>query len=92
MQRQLDKLPHIENIKILQIHTFGAPDRDPRGRIISTAYGAVLNDEEIFSLHPGSDASQAAWCNLKSLPPMAFDHMLIIKTALGYFDLEYTLK
>ena len=65
--RELKEETGIENIKILQIHTFGAPDRDPRGRIISTAYGAVLNDEENFSLHPGCDASQAAWYRLQDV-------------------------
>ena len=91
-KRELKEETGIKNIKIVQIHTFSAPDRDPRGRIISTAYGAVLTDKENFPLDHGSDASQAAWFNLNSLPQLAFDHLLIIESALVYFGLKDPLK
>jgi len=90
--RELTEETGLEKINLLQIHSFSAPNRDPRGRVISTAFGAVLDNEGEFSLQPGSDASQAAWVDLSDLPPLAFDHLLIIETALKKFEVDLPLK
>ena len=90
--RELSEETGIKMIRLIQIHTFSDPNRDPRGRVISTAFGAVLNDEGEISLQPGSDASQANWVDLAEIPPLAFDHLLIIETALKKFEVDFPLK
>jgi 8-oxo-dGTP diphosphatase len=90
--RELTEETGLRQINLLQIHTFSAPNRDPRGRVISTAFGAVLENEGEFSLQPGSDASQAAWVDLSELPPLAFDHLLIIETTLKKFEMDLPFK
>ncbi len=90
--RELTEETGLRQINLLQIHTFSAPNRDPRGRVISTAFGAVLENEGEFSLQPGSDASQTAWVDLSELPPLAFDHLLIIETTLKKFEMDLPFK
>ena len=65
-----------------QFHTYGAPDRDPRGRVVSVAYYILAPVEEIGSLRAGSDSTIAAWFPLDALPELAFDHAVIIGDAL----------
>jgi len=72
-------LHHLE-----QFHTYGAPDRDPRGRVVSVAYYALVAAEETQILRPGSDSAGAAWFSLDALPALAFDHALIITDALRH--------
>lgn len=63
-----------------QLYTFGAPKRDPRGRVVSVAhYGTVKR--KAFAVSPGDDAKEAAWFLLDGLPSMAFDHAEIIEKA-----------
>lgn len=58
------------------IDYFDAPDRDPRGRVISFAFGVKLNED----LDPkgGDDANEAKWFLLDELPELAFDHRTIL--------------
>jgi len=67
------------------LHTFGAVDRDPRGRVISVAHWAALSQEqyERSSVRCGSDATDAAWWDAHELPEMAFDHAQIVAHALA---------
>lgn len=68
-----------------QLYTFGAADRDPRGRIITVAYYALLSPTHAKSIQAGSDAADARWFSVqRDLPamPLAFDHDQIITTAL----------
>ncbi len=64
-----------------QLATFGAPGRDPRGRIVSVAYLALL--PERTALTSGGDAAAAAWVALDDLDAgdVAFDHVAILATA-----------
>lgn len=61
-----------------QLYTFGDPGRDPRGRVVSVAYLAVLA--------PGAAApppvGEAAWFDAHKPPPLAFDHGAILRYAL----------
>lgn len=60
-----------------QFHSFGAIDRDPRGRTVSVVFWSTLN--EIIDPAHGDDAANAQWFPLNNLPPMAFDHKQIIE-------------
>jgi 8-oxo-dGTP diphosphatase len=81
--RELFEETGVENIQLTQIQTFSQPDRDPRGRVISTCYGSVLKPEDQIHVQAGDDASAAAWFSLNVLPPLAFDHPRIIQIAIA---------
>ncbi|MCX6367933.1 MAG: NUDIX domain-containing protein [Armatimonadetes bacterium] len=80
-----------------QLYTFGNVNRDPRTRVISVAYYALLPEPSI-SPRAGTDAAEAQWWPADALPPLAFDHAEIVKTALsrlraklGYTSVAYAL-
>ncbi|CAH1001523.1 hypothetical protein LEM8419_02426 [Neolewinella maritima] len=78
--RELEEETGVRDLFVEQLFTFGAPDRDPRGRVISVAYFALVN----LTAHPAvaaSDAEQAEWYPLHELPELAFDHARIIEMA-----------
>ncbi len=74
-----------------QLHTFSSVDRDPRGRVITTAFVGVVERDEV-KLCSGSDASRAVWHDVHRLPPLAFDHGEIISLALDRFRHKLTSK
>jgi 8-oxo-dGTP diphosphatase len=63
-----------------QLHTFGDPGRDPRGRTVSVAYLARV-DAEAVSPRADDDASEVGWHDLDQLPELAFDHDRILAFA-----------
>jgi hypothetical protein len=68
-----------------QLYTFGDPKRDPRGRVISVAYFALV-DAERQRIVAGSDAADAQWhsvFNPKLGAKLAFDHKKILDYAVG---------
>ena len=81
-RRELREETSVKDIHLEQLATFGAPQRDPRGRVVSVAYVAILPAEK--TADSGSDARGAAWHPVKSLPVLAFDHADIIAAALEY--------
>ena len=79
--RELYEETNISNVKLTQIGTFGHPERDPRGRVISVAYVGIIR-RKMPNVIAGSDASEVAWYSISNLPELAFDHNIIIHTAL----------
>ena len=72
--------------RLHQIQTFSAVDRDPRGRVISTAfYGFVFNNDA--QPIASSDATKVSWVSLEDLPELAFDHAQIIQATITKMDL-----
>jgi 8-oxo-dGTP diphosphatase len=66
-----------------QLCTFGTPLRDPRGRVISVAYYALVRQADHVA-RAGSDAKDARWFPLTTLPEaLAFDHQEILKVAVA---------
>lgn len=64
-----------------QLYTFGEPGRDPRGRVITVAYVALVRPDA-HAIAAASDARDARWFALDELPALAFDHREIIDMAL----------
>jgi 8-oxo-dGTP diphosphatase len=77
--RELREETGVDKVYLEQLYTFGDPKRDPRGRIITVAYYALVPHTQ--SLHPGTDAADAAWFPVDGLPPLAFDHRKIVDYA-----------
>jgi 8-oxo-dGTP diphosphatase len=76
-KRELEEETGLKDIELKQFHTFDAPDRDPRERIISVVFHGQL--DEPAPVKGGDDAQEAKWFPITSLPEMAFDHQEIIK-------------
>lgn len=64
-----------------QLRTFGAPNRDPRERVITVAYLALV-DAADCRIEAGSDATSAKWYSARNPPHLAFDHQEILETAI----------
>jgi 8-oxo-dGTP diphosphatase len=89
--RELYEEAGVRNVFLEQLYTFGDPKRDPRGRVITVAYYAVIGSDKL-SLVAGADAAEAQWFLVNGLPPLAFDHRSILDYALERLrnKLEYT--
>ena len=77
-KRELKEETGLENAYIQQLHTFSAPNRDPRERVITIAYYALI---KILEVKGGDDAASARWFPLDEIPPLAFDHDYILRMA-----------
>ena len=82
-RRELWEETNIEPARLEQLHTFGAPGRDPRGWTISVAYLAILDEGAAQALRAtaGDDAAEVGWFDLCDPPPLAFDHANILACA-----------
>jgi 8-oxo-dGTP diphosphatase len=88
--RELKEETGVDDVFLEQLYSFGDPKRDPRGRVVTIAYYALIP-----AGHPikaGSDASAAAWHDADDLPKLAFDHRRIVDYAVERLrnKLEYT--
>jgi 8-oxo-dGTP diphosphatase len=72
----------LKNVFIEQLYTFSDIDRDPRERIVSVSYFALVNRHQ-YQLIAGRDTIKAEWFELSRLPKLAFDHAKIVKTAIS---------
>jgi 8-oxo-dGTP diphosphatase len=90
-KRELQEETGVRDVFLEQLYSFGDPARDPRGRIITVAYYALISSER-NSLAAGSDASEARWFPMSELPALAFDHKQILDYAVERLrnKLEYT--
>lgn len=71
-------------VRLEQVGAFGAPGRDPRMRVISVAYCALLRPTLAPLVRAGGDVDAARWYPLDELPPLAFDHATILDRALAH--------
>ena len=69
--------------EIKQIGAYSTVDRDPRGRTITVAYLAVV--DEPMDVRGQDDAAKAEWWPLSDLPHLAFDHYDIMQDAIKIF-------
>ena len=88
--RELREETGVSDVYLEQLYSFGKPNRDPRGRVVTVAYFALISADR--KLRAGSDAAEAAWYPMGDLPKLAFDHATILNYALERLrnKLEYT--
>ncbi|MDR0859669.1 MAG: NUDIX hydrolase [Candidatus Peribacteria bacterium] len=89
--RELEEKTSVKNIYLEQLYTFSDPKRDPRGRVISVAYMALVTRENVI-VKAGSYTSEAKFFPVEKLPKLGFDHKKIISYAEKRlkWKLEYT--
>src|SRR3989344_345277 len=80
--RELKEETGVGGVFLEQLYTFGEPKRDPRGRVISVAYYALMSRDPL-NLRASSDAAEARLFPLAKLPSLAFDHKKILAYALA---------
>ena len=76
--RELQEETGLQGAYIRQFHTFTAPHRDPRERVITVAFYALVRMQEVKG---GDDADDARWFALDEVPQLAFDHDQILRRA-----------
>ena len=81
-RRELAEETGIKDVFLEQLFTFGTPDRDPRDRVVSVAYYALVNLIE-HPVQAATDASHAEWFGISEIPALAFDHNAILTMAIA---------
>jgi 8-oxo-dGTP diphosphatase len=79
--RELEEETGVKDVFIEQLYTFGEPNRDPRGRVVSVGYFALVNLAE-HPVQSSSDAKNVEWFELEQIPELAFDHDQILQMAI----------
>lgn len=81
----------VSDVYLQQLFTFGDLERDPRGRVISVTYFALVSAERLYA-DDGDGQLGAAWHSVYRMPPLAFDHAGIIDYALTRlrYKIEYS--
>ncbi|WP_328909357.1 NUDIX hydrolase [Streptomyces sp. NBC_00234] len=80
----------VGGLHLEQLRTYTEPDRDPRMRVVSVAYAALLPD--LPEPRGGGDAVSAQWWDARDVDGLAFDHERILADAYDRIGskLEYT--
>lgn len=79
-RRILQKETGLEDIYLEQLYTFSGVNRDPRYRVISIAYYALVKLAD-YATKAGIDATEVKWFKISEVPPLAFDHHQILQVA-----------
>ena len=90
-KRELSEETNVRNVYLEQLYSFGDLNRDPRTRVITITYFALVNYER-FKLKANTDVKDVKWFSIHDLPELAFDHKKILNYALKRirWKLEYT--
>ena len=87
----------VKEVYLEQLYTFGRPDRDPRARVITVTYFALIPWQNLVQPESGK-VTELAWHPADQLPDLAFDHQEILTYAIsrlrakaGYSNIVYGL-
>lgn len=89
--RELQEETGLRDIYLEQFHVFSEPDRDPRGRVITVAFFALIDSDQC-ELVASEDASKAVWWGVDELPVLSFDHESIFEKALDSLRVAIKIK
>ena len=78
--RELKEETGLEPEYVEQFRAYTAPDRDPRERVITIAFLALVRLQDVKG---GDDAADARWFSVNHVPQLAFDHDVILRDALA---------
>ncbi|MCD8293159.1 MAG: NUDIX hydrolase [Prevotellaceae bacterium] len=78
-KRELQEETGLTPSYVEQFYVCTNPDRDPRERVISIAHLALV---KLQTVQGGDDAARAGWFALDAIPPLAFDHELVLHKAI----------
>ena len=79
-RRELKEETGVSGVYLEQLYTFGAVKRDPRERVVTVAYYALIPSDKI-QLQAATDAEAVGWFGMDELPKLAFDHAEIVSMA-----------
>lgn len=91
-RRELEEETGVRDVYVEQLYTFGTPKRDPRTRVISVAYMALIRSDQ-QTLRVSEESTDVSWFPVRRLPgTLAFDHEHILAMAIDRLrsKLEYT--
>lgn len=80
-RRELQEETSVSDVYLEQLYTFGDPHRDPRTRVITVVYFALVDSEQL-NIQAATDAEEVRWFSMYKLPELAFDHKEILDYAL----------
>ncbi|MDE6340484.1 MAG: NUDIX hydrolase, partial [Muribaculaceae bacterium] len=90
-ERELREETNLSGIYLEQFKVFSEVKRDPRERVVTVAFIALVRPAD-YKVIAGDDASNAMWFILDRLPPLAFDHIDIIKEARHHLSETLRIK
>jgi len=88
--RVLSELTGLDGVYMEQVGAFGSLDRDPGARVISIAYFALIKSDG--TIDSRISCHNAEWVSIEKLPPLHFDHPLMIEKALSHLRAKLTAK
>jgi len=95
--RVLEEKAGVKKVYLEQLYTFGKPDRDPRDRIITVTYIALIPWKSLAQ-PVSKNVIDVAWFSVDDVPDLAFDHREILDFAVqrlrakaGYSSIVYGL-
>lgn len=81
-RRELFEETGLKDVFVEQLYTFSEVDRDPRGRVITVSYFALIKLSD-YKVKAGDDAKNAEWFPISKVPSLAFDHDRILRIAIN---------
>lgn len=81
-ERRLYEETNVKGIYLEQLYSFGSPNRDPRARVITVAYYALISADRL-KIEASANAEDVRWFDTAELPELAFDHKEIVHQAWG---------
>ncbi|TDT45342.1 8-oxo-dGTP diphosphatase [Maribacter spongiicola] len=91
VERELKEETGIKINYLEQLYTFGKPNRDPRGRVVSIAYFGLIRPNA-FKIYASTDAAQVQWFHIDELPELSFDHKEILDAAIKRLKAKITYE
>lgn len=77
--RELQEETGLATAYMKQFHVFSEPARDPRERVMTVAFYALVQISDVLG---GDDAARAKWFAIGDVPKLAFDHDYILRMAM----------